>query len=131
MPKKKTAKEKLRDWAEKYPARWFTVYYHDLAIETGVPRSTLYAYYPLVIAELADMLPSAVLEKRREAGGTLPRGGPKLSEEEIQRITDLFEAGTLPLDICFMTGRSLAQIMKYKPKEKTPQETTKEQTNDE
>ena len=33
---------KMRDWVEKNPDRWYTAKYEDIHVETGVSVSTLY-----------------------------------------------------------------------------------------
>ena len=106
---------KMRAWVEKNPERWYTAKYEDLTIETGVSVSTLYRYFPLIVAEFAKILPSEVIEKRQEHMGISP-WRRKLSDEEIAEIEHLFEENHSILDISFITGRSLGQISMYQPK---------------
>ena len=40
----------------------------------------------------------------------------KLSDAEIAEIRRLYDEGKPPADIAFITGRSLSQVEKYKPK---------------
>ena len=108
----------MQDWVEKNPDRWYTATYEDISVETGVSPSTLYRYFPLIVAEATGLLPSEVLDKRREHLGTSP-WRRKLSQTEIQEIVDLFNEGKTGLDIAFMTGRSLSQVEKHRPNKKT------------
>ena len=106
---------KMRAWVEKNPERWYTAKYEDLTVETGVSVSSLYRYFPLIVAEFANILPSEVIEKRQEHMGISP-WRRKLSDEEIAEIEHLFEENHSILDISFITGRSLGQISMYQPK---------------
>ena len=115
-PKDPTLQEKLRQWVEKNPDRWYTTKYEDISMESGVSMSTVYRHYLLAVARVADILPSEVQKKREEHAGISP-WKRKLSEEEIAEIRRLFDEGCTPLDVSFVTGRSLAQVRKYKPKE--------------
>ena len=75
MPKPWKAPElqnKIRQWVEKNPERWYTVKYEDIHVETGVSVSTLYRYFPLIVAEFAKILPTEVIEKRQEHMGISP-----------------------------------------------------------
>ena len=108
---------KIRQWVEKNPSRWYTAKYEDIRVETGVSVSTLYRYFPLIVAKVADILPSEVIERRQEHMGISP-WRRKLSDEEIAEIRRLYDEGHTSLDISFMTGRSLSQVEKYKPKKK-------------
>ena len=110
------AHNKMRTWVEKNPERWYTAKYEDIHIETGVSFSTLYRYFPLIVAEFAQILPSEVKAKREEHGGTMPFRR-ELSDEEIAEMHQFYDEGKSILDIAFITGRSLAQIAKHKPKE--------------
>ena len=106
---------KMRDWAEKNPDRWYTAKYEEIRDETGVSAPTLYRYFPLIVAEFAQILPSEVMEKREEHMGVSPIRR-KLSDAEIAEIHRLYDEGKLPADIAFITRRSLSQVEKYKPK---------------
>ena len=64
--------EKIRHWVEKNPERWYTAKYEDIRVETGVSVSTLYRYFPLIVAKVADILPSEVKAKREEHIGVSP-----------------------------------------------------------
>ena len=119
MPKPRRepkAHNKMRTWVEKNPERWYTAKYEDVHIETGVSFSTLYRYFPMIVAEFAQILPSEVMKKREEHGGTMPFRR-ELSDEEIAEIHQLCDEGKSILDIAFITGRSLSRIAKHKPKE--------------
>ena len=61
--------EKIQHWVEKNPERWYTAKYEDIRVETGVSVSTLYRYFPLIVAKVADILPSEVKAKREETHG--------------------------------------------------------------
>ena len=106
---------KMRDWTEKNPDRWYTAKYEEIHVETGVSVPTLYRYFPLIVAEVAKILPSEVIEKRQEHIGISP-WRRKLSEDEIAKIRRLYDEGKTPADIAFITERSLSQVEKYKPK---------------
>ena len=126
MPKPWKAPElqnKIRQWVEKNPERWYTVKYEDIHVETGVSVSTLYRYFPLIVAEFAKILPTEVIEKRQEHMGISP-WRRKLSDEEIAEIHRLYDEGKTALDIAFVTGRSLSQVEKYKPKKPSHKEGT-------
>ena len=109
---------KIRQWVEKNPSRWYTAKYEDIRVETGVSVSSLYRYFPLIVAKAADILPSEVSEKREGEMGVSP-WKRKLSDAEIAEIQRLYDEGHTSLDISFMTGRSLSQVEKYKPNKKT------------
>ena len=118
MPKPRRepkAHDKMRTWVEKNPERWYTAKYEEIHIETGVSFSALYRYFPLIVAEFAQILPSEVKAKREEHGGTIALRR-ELSDEEIAEIHQLYDEGKSILDIAFITGWSLVQIAKYKPK---------------
>ncbi len=115
-PKDPTLQEKLQQWVENNPDRWYTAKYEDISVETGVSMSTVYRYFKLIVARAANILPSEVQAKREAHGGVSP-WKRKLSDEEIAEIQQLFDEGRTPTDISFITGRSLAQVAKYKPKE--------------
>ena len=106
---------KMRDWVEKNPERWYTAKYEDIHDETDVSVPTLYRYFPLIVAEFAKILPSEVKAKRQEHMGISP-WRRKLSDDEIAEIHRLYDEGKPPADIAFITGRSLSQVEKYKPK---------------
>ena len=97
--------------------------YEDIHVETGVSVSTLYRYFPLIVAEFAKILPTEVIEKRQEHMGISP-WRRKLSDEEIAEIHRLYDEGKTTLDIAFVTGRSLSQVEKYKPKKPSHKEGT-------
>ena len=128
MPKPWKAPElqnKMRAWVEKNPERWYTAKYEDIHVETGVSVSSLYRYFPLIVAKIANILPSEVKTKREAEMGVSP-WRRKLSDEEIAEIHRLYDEGKTALDIAFVTGRSLSQVEKYKPRrEPTTQENTK------
>ena len=114
-PKDPTLQEKLEQWVENNPDRWYTAKYEDISMESGVSASTVYRHYLVAVARAANILPSEVQKKREEHAGVSP-WKRKLTPEEIAEIRRLFDEGYTPLDIVFVTGRSLAQIRKYKPK---------------
>ena len=118
MAKKTGAKKRIKNWVEKNPHRWYSAKFSDIQVETDVSESSLYREYALLVAQVANILPSEVLAKRREIHGTSPRL-LKLTEKEVARIHELYDEGKTPIDIAFMTGRSLSQVEKYKPKKKT------------
>ena len=117
--------EKIQHWVEKNPERWYTAKYEDIHVETGVSVSTLYRYFPLIVAKVADMLPSEVTERRQEHMGISP-WRRKLSDEEIAEIRRLYDEGHTSLDISFMTGRSLSQVEKYNPNKKPRRKATEQ-----
>ena len=84
--------EKIQHWVEKNPERWYTAKYEDIHVETGVSVSTLYRYFPLIVAKVADILPSEVKAKREEHMGVSP-WRRKLSDEEIAEIHRLYDEG--------------------------------------
>ena len=102
----------MRDWIEANPDRWYTVSYDDLAIETGVSKSTLYRHFILLLARKAGILPSAIQKKRSEQTGWKHR----LSDEEVKRIRELIDAGKSTLDIVFLTGRTPWRINRMRRK---------------
>lgn len=106
---------KIKAWVEKNPDRWYTAKYEDIAMETDVSRSSLYRYFPLIVAEAAQILPSEVKAKREEHQGVSP-WRRKLSDEEVAEIQRLFKEGKTALDIAFMTGHSLSKVEKHRPK---------------
>ena len=108
-------KNKIRQWIEKNPERWYTAKYEDLTIETGVSVSSLYRYFPLIVAEVGNILPSKVIEKRQEHMG-ISQWRRELSNAEVAEIRRLYDEGNSTLDISFMTGRGLVQLEMYKPK---------------
>ena len=118
-PKDPTLQDKLRQWVENNPDRWYTAKYKEIHIETGVSFPTLYRYYPLIVARVAGILPSVVKAKRDEHFGDRPWPW-ELSDEEIAEIQQLFDEGQSRLDISWMTGHSLAMVEKYRPKENKP-----------
>ena len=114
---------KIRKWVEKNPDRWYTAKYENIHVETGVSVASLYRYFPLIVAEVANILPSEVKAKREVHMGVSP-WKRKLSDEEIAEIRRLYGEGHEPLDIAFITGRSLSQVEKYKPKKTSDKENT-------
>lgn len=104
---------RIKAWVEKNPSRWYTAKYADIRIEADVSLSSLYRYFPLIVARAANILPSQVKRKRREEGGSGP-WRRKLSDDEIAEIQRLWDEGHEPLDIAFMTGKSVSQVEKYK-----------------
>ena len=106
--------DRICNWVRKNPERWFTAKYEDIKVEAEVSVSTLYRYFPLVVAKIAKITPTEVMDKRREQMGMSP-WRRKLSDEEVAEIHRLFGEGNTTLDIAFVTGRSLSQIEKYKP----------------
>lgn len=106
--------QRIRDWVENNPSRWYTAKYADIRIEADVSLSSLYRYFPLIVARAANTLPSQVKRKRREEGGSGP-WRRKLSDDEIAEIQRLWDEGHELLDIAFMTGKSVSQVEKYKP----------------
>ena len=76
----------------------------------------MYRIFPLLLARAANILPSEVKAKRKKHLGLSSPLDRKLSDAEIARIEQLLGEGNTPLDVAFMTGRSLSQIEKYKPK---------------
>ena len=125
MPRKKNSKQKIQDWVENNPDRWYTTKYEDIAAETGVSSSTVGRYFRLAVAKAANILPSEVKAKREEHIGVHPLEH-KLSDGEIAIIQRLFDTGHSVLDIVYITGRSLGTVKKYKPKWKPRQKTTED-----
>ena len=109
--------ERMKNWIHSNPDRWYTARYTEIAAETSVSESTLRRHYPLLVAEVAKILPSEVLNRRREHGGQYPIHS-KLSDEEVASIQELYRKGTNPLDIAYITGRSLNTVKKYDPNRK-------------
>lgn len=109
---------KIKDWVEKNPSRWWTAKYKDIQVEADVSLASLSRYFPLIVAEVANLLPSEVKAKRQEHIGVSP-WGRKLSDEEIAEIIRLYDEEHEPLDIAHITGRSLTQVEKYRPRKKT------------
>ena len=109
---------KITQWVEKNPSRWYTAKYEDIKVETGVSVASLYRYFPLIVAKVANILPSEVKAKREAEMGVSP-WRRKLSDAEIAEIQRLYDEGHTSLDISFMTGRSLSQVEKYKSDKKT------------
>ena len=119
-PKNPEIQEALKTWVGKNPERWYTAKYEDIHAETGVSLSSIYRYFPLIVARAADILPSQVMNKRNEEQGISP-WRRNLSKEEVAEIHRLYKEEKTVLDIAFITGRSPSQIEKYKPKkEDTP-----------
>ena len=110
--------ETIRQWVEKNPDRWYTARYEDINVETGISVSSLYRYFSLIVAKVANILPSEVKKNREQHMGVSP-WRRKLSDEEIAEIRRLYAEGNSRLDISFMTGRSLSQVEKYNPNKKS------------
>lgn len=109
---------KISDWVQQNPSRWYTAKYDDIRVEADVSLASLSRYFPLIVAQAAKMLPSEVKAKREEHIGVSP-WRRKLSDEEIAEIQRLYDEKHEPLDIAHITGRSLSQVEKYRPKKKT------------
>lgn len=107
--------QKIQHWVENNPDRWYTTTYKEIHAETGVSGASLSRYFPLIVAKVANILPSEVKAKRYAEIGT-PPVLLKLSDEEIATIRRLFDEGRSPLDIAHETGRSLTQVERYKPR---------------
>ena len=105
--------QKIKDWVEENPERRYTTKYEDIAVEAGVSLSSLYRYFLLVVAAAEEMLPSEVKAKREAHRGVSP-WGRRLSDDEITKIQQLHEEGHDPLDIVYLTGRSLSTVEKIK-----------------
>jgi hypothetical protein len=90
-PKDPTLQEQLRQWVKKYPDR---TKYEDIAVGAGVSAATVSRYYPLVVARVANILPSEVKAKREEHFGGSPRR-QKLSDEEIAEIQNFTMTDTV------------------------------------
>ena len=112
-------RNKIRQWLKKNPDCWHTTTYKEISFQTGVPVTTLYRRFPVIVAEALKILPSEVKKKRQEEMGVSPRK-QKLSDTEIAEIERLYAEGKHPLDIAYLTHRSLTQVEKYKPKETNP-----------
>lgn len=106
---------KIKEWIEKHPERIYTAKYKDIAVEADVSLPSLYRYFPVIAARAVKLLPSEVIEKRREAGGMGPLR-VKLTDAEVAEIQRLFAEGTKPIDIAFITGHSLSKVEQYRPK---------------
>ena len=77
---------KMRDWVEKNPERWYTSKYEDIHDETGVSVPTLYRYFPLIVAEFAQILPSEVMKKREEHMGLVPYDANSLTLRSLRSV---------------------------------------------
>ena len=107
---------KMRAWVEKNPERWYTAKYEDIHVETGVSVSSLYRYFPVDCCQSREHSAVGSHERNeRQRWGLVP-WRRKLSDEEIAEIHRLYDEGKTALDIAFVTGRSLSQVEKYKPK---------------
>ena len=113
-----TVQERIKQWIERNPTRWYTAFYEDIKVEAGVSVHSLYRYYPLLVAKVAGILPSEVKAKRWQEGGFKPLT-PLLSDAEIALIQRLFNEGHDLMDIKFMTGRSFVQIARHDPDKKS------------
>ena len=121
--------QRMKDWIAENPDRWYTARYQDIAAETSVSLTTLTRYYPLLVAQVANIPPSEVQDKRREHLGQHPLHR-KLPDEEIAKIVGLYEEGKTTLDIAYMTGRSPTQVEKYDPNRKKTEDHDGNQTPD-
>lgn len=110
-----TIQQKIKGWIEKNMERTYTAKYKDIAVEADVSLSSMYRYFPIVAARVMNVLPSVILQKRQEAGG-MSSLHAKLTDDEIAEIQHLFAEGTKPIDIAFITGRSLSKVEQYRPK---------------
>ena len=108
---------KITEWVEKNPERWYTTKYEDIHLETGVSETSIYRYFSLIVARVANIPPSEVKKKPEAEMGVSP-WRRKLSDDEIAEIRRLYDEGHTSLDISFMTGRSLSQVEKYNPNKK-------------
>ena len=90
MPKPWKAPElqnKIRQWVEKNPERWYTVKYEDIHVETGVSVSTLYRYFPLIVAEDCEVScrPKS-LRNDRNTWGSVPGDANSLMKKSLRSI---------------------------------------------
>ncbi len=72
-------KKKVVEWLETNPEKWMTQSFKSISDEAGVSVSSIDRYLPELIAERDGILPSQVIQKRREAGMGHPRGSSGLS----------------------------------------------------
>ncbi len=119
LTSQQTQQKKIRQWVKKNPSRWFTACLEDVHVETGVSLASLHRYFSLIVARVANILPSEVIKKRQKKMG-IGAQRFQLSDEGIAEIQRLYNEGNSTLDIAFITGKSLAQCEKYKPKKQTP-----------
>ena len=80
-------KKKVVEWLETNPEKWMTQPFKSISDEAGVSVSSIDRYLPELIADRDGILPSQVIQKRREAGMGHPRG----SRIDLQKVRKVIE----------------------------------------
>jgi len=81
-------KEKISEWLENNPDGWLTQSFTSISKELdGVSSTSVDRYLPELVADRDGILPSQVMQKRREAGFIFPGK----SNIDIQKIREIIE----------------------------------------
>lgn len=80
-------KKIVAEWLEANPEKWSTKSFKSISEEAGVSVSSVDKYLPELVAEREGILPSEVIQKRKEAGMGHPRG----SKVDLQKVREIIE----------------------------------------
>ncbi|MDE0482601.1 MAG: hypothetical protein OXI67_08500 [Candidatus Poribacteria bacterium] len=80
-------KKKVVEWLETNPEKWLTQSFKSISDEAGVSVSSIDRYLPELIAERDGILPSQVIQKRREAGMGHPRGF-RIDLQKVRKVIE-------------------------------------------
>jgi len=109
------AKDKLKKWVDENPEGYLEMSFREIANEIGISHSTVDRNLIRIIAERDGLLPSQVKFKRSEAGFTFTTAGDtKLSDEQINKIHELWNQGFYDLDdIAYIVKVDKRTVEKY------------------
>ena len=105
------AKQKLIEWIEKNPDGYLELSYEDIGKEVGIASISVWRHLPNLIADRDDVLPSEVMEQRKEQGLEYGKNHA-LKPEQIQEIYELSKSlGTK--DVAYKLGIDMRTVEKY------------------
>ena len=112
MKKRKSpAKEKLMEWVEKNPDGYLKKSYEDIGKEIGIAPISVWRHLPSLIADRDGMLPSQVMEQRKEQGLEFGKKHT-LKPEKIEKIYELSKSLDAK-DIAYTLDIDMRTVEKY------------------
>lgn len=98
---------KLEKWVESNPDGYLNQPFSEIAAVAGVSTASVARNLPAVIARRDNILPSQVIEKRREKFGGRSR---RLTQSQIEKIRKLNYKDTPIIDIAYILGISPVMV---------------------
>lgn len=108
-----SVKQKIQKWVDENPDGYLKKSFKEIADEADVSYTSVQNHLLTIIADRDGILPSEIIQKRKDAGLKQSPRALELSKAEIADIDKYDAEGMDPRDIAYIVGVSLFSVRKH------------------